>query len=163
MPGVERGCLDELKGKGEGGAKVARRFGVHAAPRIDGNRNSCVRGTEQPAIIFYSAHPCHVQVLPGRPGISVPAIIRDIDKNLRTIFGELANFVTEDALIADEDTVAATLRGKDIALGSRVHVTHAFSQFLRKGEEALERDVLSPGDKVDLVVTSLVAARPVEE
>ena len=61
---------------------------------------------EHPAAIFDGAHAGHVEVLPGRAGVAVPAVVADVDQDLGAVEGELADFVGEDGLVADEDAVA---------------------------------------------------------
>jgi len=58
---------------------VARDALGDAAQRVDGGGDSGIGVAEDPAAVFYSAHAGHVEVLPGGAGVSVPAVVGDVD------------------------------------------------------------------------------------
>ncbi len=57
--------------------------------------------------MFYGAYASHLEVLRGRGGAAEPAVIRDIDQQVRAIQNKLANFVRENRLVTDENAKSA--------------------------------------------------------
>ena len=96
---------------------MARRA-LHNPPvRIDDGRYAAIGIDQQPTIIFYGSHPAHIQVLPGRAGIAIPAVVGDVNQNVRAQVDELTYFIGKDRFIADKNPVVMTIRGKyDAAL-----------------------------------------------
>src|SRR5437588_12230648 len=90
--------------------------GGDSAVGIDRRGDSCVGGAKDPAVIFDGAHANHVQVLPGGAGVPVPAVIGDVDQDVRSPLGELADLVAEDGFVADEGSVGMAVGGEDGAL-----------------------------------------------
>ena len=93
----------------------------HAAIGIDDRGDAVVGVAQNPAAVFDGPHARHVQVLPGRAGVAVPAVVADVDQHLGAQLRELAHLVGKDRLVADEDAVAMAVEAKDLALAPRVN------------------------------------------
>src|ERR1700761_4814107 len=152
-------CVEGLIGTvavsgGQRSERVALHAGSEPAVRIDDRGDPGVGIAKQPAAIFNGAHSRYVERLPGRTRVAIPAIIGNIDQHFRSVFREQAYFVAENFLVADEDTKAMAASRKDHAPPAVGHVASLLGQVPGEGEKVLIRDVLSPGNEVDLVVTT---------
>jgi hypothetical protein len=78
------------------GSDVARSSDDDSAAGVDRRRNTGVRRTENPAMIFDGSHPDHVEVLPRSAGVSIPSVVGDVDEDLRSLLREATNLITED-------------------------------------------------------------------
>src|SRR5581483_570549 len=85
--------------------------------------------------------------------VAVPAVIGDVDQHLRSVAGELANFIREDGFIADENSEFDTTSVQGFARGACVEITDFFCQAAGKREHLLKRQILAEGDEMYLVVT----------
>src|SRR6185312_9967268 len=70
---------------------------------IDGRSDARISGAQKPARIFDCPHPRLLQMLRVSAAVAIPAVVRDIHKNLRTIFGEPPHFVGKNGLVTDKD------------------------------------------------------------
>ena len=98
---------------------MARNALADAAIGIDDGGDAVVGVAQKPAAVFDGAHAGHVQVLPGRAGVAVPAIVADVDEDLGAELREVADFVGEDGLVTDEDAVAVAVEAEDLAVRRR--------------------------------------------
>ena len=58
---------------------------------------------QQPAGIFHGTHARLLQVLSIGAAVPVPAVIGNVDENLRAVFGELPDVIGEYRFVADKD------------------------------------------------------------
>src|SRR6185369_9874055 len=116
MSRVEGHITTESIGRRESVNLMARDALPHATKRIDDRGDAIVGVAQNPAPVLDGPHARHIQVLPGRAGISIPAIVADVDEHLGAKLSEMANLVGEDCLVADEDTVIVPIQSKYLAL-----------------------------------------------
>jgi hypothetical protein len=154
MGGVEGQIAFVTEASLDAGANMTRRGGSNAAIRINGGGDAGVGGAKYPAVIFDGAHADHVEVLPWCTGVAIPAVVGDIDEYLRVIFHELADLVAEDGFVTDEDTIGVAIAMEDGAVGAAVHIAGPGGKLLREEEEVFEGNVLTPWNKVDLVIAA---------
>src|ERR1700733_11387650 len=127
MSSVKRGYGGERIWRDQRCANLPRNLRRQPAPRVNRCRDPGIRGAQNPAIIFDCPHPRLVQVLRVCAAIAVPAIVRNIYKNLSAIVGELAHIVGEDRFITDKNSQS---RATSIEGNSRLPRTK-FPYFLR--------------------------------
>src|SRR5438876_12075074 len=91
-------------------------------------------------------------MLAGGAITSVPAIVADVDEDLRPGSGELAYFIGKDGFVADEcsEFVSFDLEPRAGVAGNIV--ADCLRQTAGKSEDAFERHVLAEGHQMDLVV-----------
>ncbi len=107
-----------------------------AAVGIDGRGDAVVGVAQNPAAVFDGPHARHVQVLPGRAGVAVPAVVADVDEHLGAEPRELADLVGKDRFVADEDAVAmATFRAEDLALVAAIEPRDFAGELARKEQQ----------------------------
>ena len=150
--GVEGEVVLVAEADPDAGADVARSGGDDSTVGCDGGGDSGVGGAEDPAVIFDGAHADHVEVLPRGAGVAVPAVVGDVNEDFGTLFGEFANLVAKDGLVADEGSVGVAARGEDDSVLAGIEGARFVEQTLCEEEKFLERDVLAEGDEVHLVV-----------
>src|SRR5580698_10346676 len=131
---------------------MARNALTHSAVWINRGSDPIIGVAQNPAAVLDSPHPGHIQVLPGRAGIAVPAIVADIHQHFSAIARKLANLVAKDRFIADEDTVPMTSRAisraipgavideEGLAIFSGTHVREVLSELMREEEQLAKRD-----------------------
>ena len=111
-------------------------------------------------MVLHGPHARHLQVLPGRAGLAIPQIVRDIDEHLGAVGGELAHLAGKDRFITDEDARAGAVQVKDLALSAAGKVTHFAGKLGGKKQQILQGYVFAERNKVDFVITAgNVAAR----
>src|SRR5262249_44762167 len=93
-----------------GSANVAWNGSIDAAVGIDRRGQPAIGDAQYPAPVLHRTHPRHSQVLISRRRFSKPAVIRNIDQQVRTVRRELADFARIDCLIADENTKFVSAR-----------------------------------------------------
>ena len=103
--GVEGDVALVAEGDVEAGAAMARSGHGDVAAWVDGGGDAGVGGAQDPAMVFDGAHAHHIQVLPGCAGVSIPAVVGNIDENVRAQIFELTNLISEDGFVADEGAV----------------------------------------------------------
>src|SRR5437868_3884269 len=103
-------------------------------------------------MIFDGAHTNHIQVLPGGARVTVPAIVGDVDQDIRAFPGETADLVAEDGLVTDEDSVGVAPAGEDFPLLAGFEETYFAEKTLCEEEELFVGDVLAEGNQMHLVV-----------
>src|SRR5277367_7149038 len=121
---------------------------------IDGRGHAVVGIAQNPATIFDGTHPSHIQVLPRRACVAVPAIVGDVDEDLGSIHGELAYFIGKDRFIADEDTEGVSTCAEDLAILAAVEVVDLLSEVFREEEDIAVRDVFAKRHEMNLVVAA---------
>ena len=133
---------------------MARHAGGQPSVGIDDGGDAGVGVAQQPAAILDRAHARHIERLPGRAGIAVPAVIRDVDQHLGAALHEQPYLIAKYFFVADEDTEAVTVGRKDDPPPSMGHVAGLLGQVLGEGKEVFIGYVLSPRHQVDLVVAA---------
>src|SRR5258705_10940445 len=142
----------------DAGSLVSGGGGGDSAIGIDGRGDSCVGGTKDPAVIFDGTHANHVQVLPGGAGVAVPAVVGDVDQDIGSLLGEMADLVAEDGFVAYEDSVGVAACFEDGALLAGFEETYFVQQTPGEEEELFVGNVLAEGDEMHLVVVACVGA-----
>src|SRR5580698_3145703 len=102
---VEGSAVDEVELREQSSADMTRHLVNHASVRINRSCYTGVCGPQNPAIVFDGTHSHHVEVLPRRAGVSVPAIVTQVHQDLGPPAYKLANFVSEDGFVADKDPI----------------------------------------------------------
>src|SRR4051812_10570831 len=102
MAGVERGDRSAGIRRDKCGSLLAGNTGSNASPGIDGRGHSSVGVTEEPAIVLNGTHTSLIQVLRICATVAIPAIIRNVHEDLRTLIGRLPDFIGENRFVADE-------------------------------------------------------------
>src|SRR5450755_4028337 len=102
MGSVEGGYVGQGVGRPQDGADFARDGGHDSSVRVDGGGDAGVGVAQQPAFIFDGPHAGLLQVLGVGAAVAVPAVIGNIDEDLRAVGGELADFVGKNGFVADE-------------------------------------------------------------
>src|SRR3984885_5869053 len=136
------------------GERVTRHTRHKPPVGVDDGRDAGVGITQQPAAIFDRTHARHVERLPRRAGVAVPAVVRDVDQHPGALLYEQPYLIAENLFVTDEDTKAVAIGGEDHAPPSMGHVAGRLGQVFGKGKKSLIRYVLSPRDQVNLVVTA---------
>src|SRR5579864_8367746 len=152
MTSVESSDGSEGIGRDQCRSLFAWDAGGGASPGIDGGGDSGVGGAENPAIVFDGTHASLIEVLRISATIAIPAIVGDIHENLRSVIGELANFVGEDGFIADEN---AELRASCVERTARSAVfklAHLFCEASGKRKYRGERKIFAKGNEMHFVV-----------
>src|SRR5665213_3591936 len=133
---------------------MPRRAFNYLSIRIDYSCHTVIGSNQYPAIVFNGAHPGHIQVLPGSAGIAIPAIIGNINQNVRALLYKRAYCVGENRLVPYEHSVAMTVRRKYHPVFSRCHMAHLVRQRSCKGQQLWERRVFAKRDQMHLVVAT---------
>src|SRR5579875_464146 len=126
----------------------------HTPQRVNGRCDPIVCVAQDPPMIFNRAHSRHIQVLPWSAGIPIPAVVRDIDKNLCSIHGKLTHFVGKDRFIADKDSKLMPIGTEDPAISAPVKVSNLLRKVLCKEKDLAVRDKLAKRHQMDLVIAS---------
>src|SRR5579883_3495993 len=148
---------------GECGASFARQAGHHAAVGVDGGGEAGVGVAQQPPAVLDGAHAGLVQMLRPGSGIAVPAIVGDVDEDLRALCRQLADFVGEDRFVADEDAKLLGSGPERGARGAARKVADSLGQASGESEDGGERDILAERHEVDLAVTAVPGAGGTDE
>src|SRR6185437_14655763 len=109
---------------------------------------------KNPAMVFDGAHADHVEVLPGRAGVAVPAVVGDVDENFGSLLGVLANLIGKDGLVADKGAVSMAAGGEDSAMNAWIEGAYFVEKTLGEEEELFERDVLAERNEMHLVIAT---------
>src|ERR1700735_5241817 len=136
------------------GALVGRRGGSDSSVGVDGSGNASVGGAQNPAMVFDGSHTNHVEMLPGSAGVTVPAVVRDVDENVGSLLCEVTDLVAEDGLVADEHAVGVAPGFEDGALFAGFEVACVVEQALCEEEEVLEGDIFAERNQMHLVVVT---------
>ena len=86
------------------GSHLARHLRHDPAIGIDGSRHPRIGVAQQPAIILHCPHAGLLQMLRLGAAVAIPAVVRDVHENLRSIGHELANLIRENRLVANENS-----------------------------------------------------------
>jgi hypothetical protein len=104
MAGIERGCFNRAILNGRSQFSKGRKTLNNAAGWIDYNRNAIVRAPDEKPAILCGSHPREQQVLPPRFGVPEISIVRQVNQDVCTLPGKLADQVGEGGFITDENT-----------------------------------------------------------
>src|SRR5690242_40503 len=116
VTGIERGSRFEAVRSLQYGTDISRSDGKHLAQGTDRRRNSIVGCAQQPAAIFDRSHPCHIQMLSRGAIPPIPAVIRDVDEQLRSILREPQHFIRKNRFVADEGPHSMIVHTQYVAL-----------------------------------------------
>ena len=108
MRRVEGDAVAKTELRRQGIHLVPRNALAHTAVRIDCSSDSSVGIAQEPPAVLNRPHPSHVQVLPGRARVAIPTIVADVHQHFGAVARQLAHFVGEHSLIADEYAVPMT-------------------------------------------------------
>ena len=93
MPRVKRGARTQRVRRRQSGADIALGGRHDPSVRIDRRRHPRIRPRQQPPLILDRPHLRLLQVLFPGAGVAVPAVIRDIQQNLRALQRSLPHFI----------------------------------------------------------------------
>src|ERR1700744_492477 len=145
------------------GSQMPRQGGGDSAKGVDGCGDTRVGCAENPAVVFDGTHANHVEVLPCGAGVAVPAVVGDVDEYVGTLLGEMADLVTEDGFVADEDAVGVAAGGEDGAVRAWLEGAYFVEEIFGEEEEFFEGDVLAEGNEVHLVIVADEGAVGIDE
>src|SRR5580698_1175394 len=157
--GVESDVAAEAELGGQRVDGVAGNALADAAEGIDNRGDAVVGVAQQPAPVLDGAHAGHVQVLPGRAGVAIPAVVAQVHKDVGAELGELPHLVGKDRLIADEHSVAMgiAVRAPEQENPARLawrEPRDFAGELVREEEQLRERHVLAEGNEVHFVVAA---------
>src|SRR5262245_22902623 len=92
-------------------------------------------------------------MLEGRRRLSEPAVIRDENEQLGTLFHESSHKVGKDALVADRCRNPMAVERADRVFGARREVSNLFCETLGKKQQSLQRNVFAEWHEMHLVVS----------
>src|SRR6185437_15688804 len=114
---------------------------------VDCRSHPGISSAQQPACILHRTHPCLLQMLRVRATIAVPTVIRDVHKNLRTIFCELTYFVRKDGFVTDKYAQPFVACRQRRARSSARELANFFGQSAGEPKPFFERQVLAEWDQ----------------
>ena len=93
--------------------------------------------------VLDGAHAGHVEVLPRSAGVAVPAVVGEVDEDLCTVAGEVADFVAEDGFVTDEGAEPVTARLEHPAFMPALEIDKLMRELLCKERKIPVGDVFA--------------------